>query len=296
MAVQDEAQPSPCHHADFCWKGVYSSCPFLNTPNIPAMIIRDLFYAHEGNLIHKWDHYFDIYEKYFSHYRDQPVNMLEIGISHGGSLQLWKKYFGSRAHIYAIDINPDCKKLQEENTTIFIGSQSDRSFLHNVMAQLPDIDIILDDGGHTMEQQIVSFETLYLKVKEGGLYVVEDTHTSYWSEFHGGLRKPGTFIEYSKNLIDKMYENHLHEGNSLIYDDISKNINSVAFYDSIVVFEKQLRKKPFHKQVGNKTIVPYEPTTELRKDTFWDSVQAFFGRKKSPHSFQVNDGGFVKKK
>jgi len=73
--------------------------------------IREIFYDHTGNLIHKWDHYFDIYEKYFSKYRGQEINILEIGISHGGSLQLWKKYFGDKVHIYAVDINPECKKF-----------------------------------------------------------------------------------------------------------------------------------------------------------------------------------------
>src|SRR5688572_22252657 len=140
--------------------------------------LRALFYNHEGKQIHKWDHYFDIYEKYFSKYIGQKINILEIGISHGGSLQLWKKYFGDKVHVYAIDINPQCKKLEEENITIFIGSQSDKQFLSEVRQQLPELDIILDDGGHTMIQQKVSFECLFLNVKEGGVYIIEDTHTS----------------------------------------------------------------------------------------------------------------------
>ncbi|RPD50842.1 hypothetical protein [Paracnuella aquatica] len=127
--------------------------------------IREIFYEHDGKLIHKWDHYFEIYERYFAAYRGQRINILEIGISHGGSIQLWKKYFGEQVHIYAIDINPDCKKLEEENTTIFIGSQSDPDFLQQVSAQMPELDIIIDDGGHTMIQQKTSFEQLYLKVK-----------------------------------------------------------------------------------------------------------------------------------
>lgn len=257
------------------------------------MTIRDLFYNHEGNLIHKWDHYFDIYEKHFAGYRDKKVNMLEIGISHGGSLQLWKKFFGPQAHIYAIDINPECKRLEEENTTIFIGSQSDKAFLENVMSQLPELDIILDDGGHTMIQQLVSFETLFLNVKEGGLYVVEDTHTSYWTEFHGGLRKRGTFIEHAKGLIDKLYEHHIHDKTGIIFDDISRHINSIAFYDSVVVFEKAKRSNPFHKQVGNKTITPYVPT-ELKKESFLETLKAMF-KGKEKHSFEINDGGFVSK-
>jgi hypothetical protein len=70
---------------------------------------RELFSEHEGNLIDKWDHYFEIYDRYFTKYRNQPVNILEIGISHGGSLQLWRKYFGEQAQIFAVDVNEDCR-------------------------------------------------------------------------------------------------------------------------------------------------------------------------------------------
>lgn len=258
---------------------------------LPKENIRDIFYNHTGNLIHKWDHYFDIYEKYFSKYRGQKINILEIGISHGGSLQLWKKYFGEHVHIYAIDINPDCKKLQEENTTIFIGSQSDKDFLAHVSSQLPELDFIIDDGGHTMEQQLVSFEMLYMKVKEGGLYIVEDTHTSYWDEFHGGLKNPDSFIEKSKNLVDSVYEYHVVDKSKIRIDEISQHINCISFYDSIVVFEKQLRKQPFHKQIGRKTIIPYEPV-ELKKKTFLDSIKGIF-KKEEAHPFSVNDGGIT---
>ena len=258
---------------------------------LPKESIRDIFYNHTGNLIHKWDHYFDIYEKYFSKYRGQKINILEIGISHGGSLQLWKKYFGEHVHIYAIDINPDCKKLQEENTTIFIGSQSDKDFLAHVSSQLPELDFIIDDGGHTMEQQLVSFEMLYMKVKEGGLYIVEDTHTSYWDEFHGGLKNPDSFIEKSKKLVDSVYEYHVVDKSKIRIDEISQHINCISFYDSIVVFEKQLRKQPFHKQIGRKTITPYEPV-ELKKKTFLDSIKGIF-KKEEAHPFSVNDGGIT---
>jgi cephalosporin hydroxylase len=256
--------------------------------------IRDIFYSHQGNLIHKWDHYFDIYEKYFSQYRGKPVNMLEIGISHGGSLQLWKKYFGAHVHVYAIDINPDCKKLQEENTTIFIGSQTDKEFLQQVSDQIPAVDFIIDDGGHTMEQQIVSFEMLYMKVKEGGVYIVEDTHTSYWDQFHGGLRNPGTFIEKSKGLVDSLYDHHVMDKSQIRIDEITQHINGIAFYDSMVVFEKNLRKQPFHKQIGKKTITPYVPTEEKmpEKETFLSSLKSVFGKKKERiHPFDANDGG-----
>ena len=252
--------------------------------------LRELFYNHEGKLIHKWDHYFEIYEKYFSKYVGKEVNMLEIGVSHGGSLQLWKKYFGDKVNVYAIDVNPQCKKLEEERVKIFIGSQSDKLFLQQVIKELPDLDIVIDDGGHTMTQQIVSFENLYLKVKEGGLYLVEDTHTSYWDEFHGGLKKENTFIEYSKNLIDS---GHVPDKGKIIINEITKHINGISFYDSIVVFEKLKRAKHFHIRKGTEMIElsnAIDPA-ELKKASLLMKIKAIlFGK---IDTFKANDRGKI---
>ncbi|MBC7874794.1 MAG: class I SAM-dependent methyltransferase, partial [Ferruginibacter sp.] len=76
------------------------------------LTLQEIFETHTGRLVHKWDHYFDVYERYFTVYRDSPVNILEIGISHGGSLQMWRKYFGEHANIFAVDINPECKQFE----------------------------------------------------------------------------------------------------------------------------------------------------------------------------------------
>jgi cephalosporin hydroxylase len=255
--------------------------------------IRELFYEHSGNLIHKWDHYLDIYSEHLSKYRGQKVTMLEIGISHGGSIQLWKKYLGENCEIYAIDINPECSKLAEDNVKIFIGSQADKDFLTDVANQLPDLDFVLDDGGHFMDQQDISFEILFSKVKQGGLYIVEDTHTSYWPEFEGGLRKQGTFVEKSKSLIDSLYEHHLMEGDLVRNDIVTRNIDSISFYDSMVIFKKKLRPKPFHKQIGQKTITPYEVPVIEQPKSFYEKVSSLFVKKNKEevHPFSRNDGG-----
>ena len=253
--------------------------------------IRELFYEHDGRLIHKWDHYFEIYERYFFKYRGKKLNILEIGISHGGSMQLWKKYFGEHANIFAIDVNPECEKLQQENTTIFIGSQSDPVFLKRTMEQLPMLDIIIDDGGHTMDQQKVSFMHLYPKVKDGGIYLVEDTHTSYWHEFHGGYKSANSFIEYSKDLVDSLYDGHIEDEPRLILNDITRNINCITFFDSIVVFEKQFRERPFHIQKGFETITPYIDKTLKKKTLSMKIKRLFTGKKK--HTFSKNSKGKI---
>ncbi len=248
--------------------------------------LKEIFYSHEGPLIHKWDHYFEIYERYFSKYKGQKINLLEIGVSQGGSLQLWKKYFGDQVTIYAIDINAECKQFEENNVHIFIGSQSDKAFLTEITDQMPDLDIIIDDGGHTMIQQKTSFEILYSKVKEGGVYIVEDTHTSYWYEFHGGLKKSTSFIEYAKNLIDSLYDHHLHDQSKIIINDNTRHINSIHFYDSMVIFEKLKRNEVFHIRRGEQRFPDYKPT-ELKKPTIWTKLsRKLFGKKQ--HKFDVN--------
>lgn len=235
-------------------------------------MLKELFEQHKGRLIHKWDHYFEIYERYFSLYRNTELNMLEIGISHGGSLQLWRKYFGEKANLYAVDINPECRQFEDEKTKIFIGSQEDTLFLTQLIKNLPPLDIILDDGGHTMNQQIVSFQQLFPKIKDGGVYIVEDTHTSYWHTFHGGFRKKGTFIEYAKRLVEDMHAWHVDDTRLQPVNMYTESLFSISFYDSIIVFEKKKRQEPFHTMHGDPVITPYNDPT-LKKESLLRQIR-----------------------
>lgn len=215
-------------------------------------VVSDLelyFRANQDRLIHKWNHYFDVYERHFSRFRDQEIVILEIGVSQGGSLQMWKQYFGDKAKIYGIDIDPRCKELEEENIEIFIGSQSDRQFLRRVKNSIPNIDIFIDDGGHTMRQQIVSYEELFDHVKENGVYLCEDLHTSYWLEWGGGHKRSNTFIEYSKNFIDYLNAYHSKQ-RSLRVNSFTQSVDSIHYYDSILVVEKRKKKPPFDEKTG----------------------------------------------
>jgi hypothetical protein len=241
--------------------------------------LKEIFETHNGRLIHKWDHYFDVYERYFSIYKNKPVNILEIGISHGGSLQMWRKYFGEAANIFAIDINGECKKFEDAKTKIFIGSQEDEVFLKELYKQLPELDILIDDGGHTMKQQLTTFNILLPIVKDGGIYMVEDTHTSYWREYHGGYKNKNSFIEFSKDLVDQMYAWHIDNEKLAPVNYNTKNINSISFYDSIVVFEKKSRKEPSHSMKGEATITPYVDVS-LKKDSLFIRVKKRLSPKK----------------
>lgn len=212
--------------------------------------LEKYFRQNTNNLIIKWNHYFDIYDTHFKQFRNKEVVILEIGVFQGGSLQMWKNYFGDKAKIYGLDVNPECKQFEEENIKIFIGSQDDRKFLKEVKRQIPPIDIIIDDGGHTMRQQIVSFEELFDHVKEDGIYLCEDVHTSYWLKFGGGYKRRGTFIEFSKNFIDYLHAYH-SEQRSLRVNKFTKSISAVHFYECIVVFEKKKKEKQYYESIGN---------------------------------------------
>lgn len=219
--------------------------------------LEKYFRNNKKRLINKWIHYFDIYERHFSRFRDKKIVVLEIGVWHGGSLQMWKDYFGENVVIYGIDVNPRCKELEEKNIEIFIGSQADKEFLRGIKEKIPMVDILIDDGGHTMEQQIVTFEELFDHVKDDGVYLCEDVHTSYWPKWGGGFKKEGTFIEYSKNFIDFLHAYHSKDSD-LRVNSFTTSADSVHYYDSVVVIEKRKREKPYSEKTGKKSFKWYD--------------------------------------
>lgn len=215
--------------------------------------LEKYFEANTERLIHKWHHYFEIYDRHFSKFRGKEVHIVEFGTFQGGSLQMWKDYFGEKCKITSIDINPHCKKLEEDQIKVIIGDQDDRSFLKKLSDELPKIDILIDDGGHTMQQQINTFEMLFDSIDENGVYLIEDLHTSYWTDWDGGYKKDDTFIEYSKNFID--YINAWHTKSSkLKVNSFTKSVHSLHFYDSILAIEKRKMSKPTHSKTGTASI------------------------------------------
>jgi hypothetical protein len=217
------------------------------------------FVKNTGNLIHKWQHYFEIYDRHFARYRGTDVHLVEIGIFQGGSLQMWKHYFGPQARIFGVDINPACKQFEEENIRIFIGDQADRLFLRTLAHEIPRIDILIDDGGHTMRQQIATFEELFPHVQPNGIYLCEDIHTSYWRPYGGGYHRRGTFIEYSKEFVDSIHAWHSQQPGRFAVTDFTRSVSGLHFYDSILVIEKSPREKPFDVKTGQPRIGLYTP-------------------------------------
>jgi Methyltransferase domain len=212
------------------------------------------FRANPGRTIHKWVHYFDIYHRHLAQYRGKPITVVEFGVWHGGSLQMWKHYFGPRARIIGVDINPKCAALTEPQIEVVIGDQNDRTFLRDLAAKLGPVDVVIEDGGHLMSQQIGTFEAFWPHIAEGGVFLIEDLHTDYWERYGGGLRREGTFIEYAKNLIDQQHAWHSRE-ESFRVDEYTRTIRGMHVYDSVIVFDKASVPKPRHEKTGRPSAI-----------------------------------------
>lgn len=202
----------------------------------PEPTFEELFRANTERLADKWEHYFRIYDRHFARFRGKSPKILEIGVSNGGSKDIWQKFFGPGVQYVGVDVDERCKQFEDPDSVILIGDQASRPFIRAVGKMHGPFDIVIDDGGHSMDQQKHSFEELYGFVKPDGVYLVEDTHTSYWGDWGGGLNRKGTFIEYCKTRVDDLNAGHIDLGRATT--TFTETTDSITFYDSIVVFEK----------------------------------------------------------
>jgi hypothetical protein len=217
--------------------------------------LYDIFLRNDRGDLHKWHHYFDIYERFLAPFRGVSFKFLEIGLWRGGSLRMWREYFGTSAAIYGMDIEPSCTEFQKQGFRIFIGNQADKAFLREVKTELQTLDVVIDDGGHTATQQINTFEELYPITKQ--LYIVEDTHTSYWPKYlDAGSR---SFLDFAKEKVDVLHEWHRSPQSFALHSippvkrpsaptvsDFCAQTRAMHFYDSVVVFEKGDNKPRWH--------------------------------------------------
>jgi len=213
-------------------------------------ILSSYFESNPGRLIKKWDNYFEVYEAHFERFRGREVHVMEIGVLMGGSLQMWKHYFGPQAQVYGVDVNPACRQFEEERVRVLLGDQGDREFLRALRSEVPRIDILIDDGGHRMDQQIATFEELFPHISEDGVYLCEDLHTSYWPEFGGGFRRPGTFIETAKGLVDQLNAWYTREPDTFEVEDFTLSAHSLHFYSGMLVIEKRPMRMPREQTTG----------------------------------------------
>lgn len=189
----------------------------------------------------KWDCYFPIYERHFSKFVGKAPTVLEIGVDRGGSLEMWLRYFGAGAKIIGVD-----KKPVEVPGTQTIAADA---YVPGFMRELHDLygpfDIIIDDGSHKMNHQRLVVEEMFPKLRSGGVMLIEDVHTSYWSGYGGGLARFGTFMEYAKSLTDELNFHHTDKGERVISPTIfTSRATGIHFHDSMVVIECGTHEKP----------------------------------------------------
>ncbi len=218
------------------------------------------FYLQHRNtrVMHKWDHYFEVYERYLAGIRRSNPIILEIGVELGGSLEMWRDYFGPASRIYGIDINPTAKRHEDVATKVFIGDQQDRAFLRSVLHEIGTPDVVIDDGGHTANQQITSFEELYTGLSESGVYIVEDTHTSLWRGHFIDRQDQQSFLQFACALTAHLMEwsgkpenfqvlgTDQNESPADTVSPFCRSTKAICFFDSMVVFERGRRRVPRH--------------------------------------------------
>lgn len=212
----------------------------------PAGTFGELYASHNGRLLMKWSHYLPIYDELFEKFRagmpgsepPRPIRMLEIGVLQGGSLELWRRYFGPEATIFGIDVNPACAELDSPETPVRIGSQADPEFLARVVAEMGGVDIVLDDGSHLAKHQRASLDALLPLLSDGGVYVIEDTQCSYWTSYGGGIRRPGQIVEVAKGMVDGLTKWSYRGPIGRRARMAQSQVRSITFHDSMIAIHK----------------------------------------------------------
>lgn len=196
-----------------------------------TMNLVEIFNVHTGLPVNKYPHHIEAYEHFFRSFRSMDdLGLLEIGVSHGGSLQVWREYFRDNARIYGVDIQ-DVTNLKEKTkaTEIYVGDQGCRLFWQKTRWTALPLDIVIDDGSHKVSHQLTTFQELFPSLRSPGLYICEDIHTSYVADYGGGKNKEGTFIEHLKFLLDDIHsEKHWFDG-----------VFAVHVYPNLAIIEKR---------------------------------------------------------
>ena len=221
--------------------------------------LEDLYLDNKGKVSDKWGNYLPVYDRIFADYRDKTINLLEIGIQNGGSLEIWSKFFPLSKIMVGCDINPDCGELKYDDSRIVVvvGDANSDEVKTDILRNSNTFDIIVDDGSHRSADIVKSFANYFPQLANEGLYVAEDLHCSYWQEFEGGLYDPYSSVAFFKKLADIL--NYEHWGFSKtrteilagffdkykirITEDVLAGIHSVEFVNSICIIKKKAENK-----------------------------------------------------
>lgn len=220
-----------------------SICENTGNTNDKFTSYKELYNQHDQYASDKWEQYFDAYDAAFHSFIGKNPDVLEIGVQNGGALQIASKYF-INGNIYGVDINKKvCDLSFSDNITVYCFDAKNNSQFESYFGD-KTFDTILDDGSHINSEVITTFRNLFPKIKPGGVYMIEDLHTSYWTEFGGEYLKKESSIELLKHFIDLLNAYHIRNKpsfiNSLSAEDryIVEWVDHISFYDSLAYIKK----------------------------------------------------------
>lgn len=214
----------------------------------------NLYKNHTGKVSDKWSSYLTEYDRLFSPYREQNISILEIGVQNGGSLEIWSQYFPNANIFVGCDINPNCGNLsfKDARIKVVVGDATKVDVMAKILAHSAQFDLIIEDGSHISSDIVKAFALYFPALKNGGLFVAEDLHCSYWQEFEGGIYQPYSALSFFKHLIDMI--NHEHWGvektraklitgfkelhNIELSESLLAEISSVEFVNSVCIIRK----------------------------------------------------------
>ncbi len=201
--------------------------------------------------------YFDIYTELFQKFRGKKITFVEVGVKWGGSLFMWKNFFGDNARIIGIDLYPQTKKLEKYGCEIFIGDQSSEKFWQDFFAKVGKIDILLDDGAHTNEAQIITLNKVLKNINDDGLIVIEDTGASYHKKHFNPSKY--SFINYTKFLIDDLNGRVPAKDKSILsgvnkQNSLNESIYSIKIFNSVVAFFVNRKKCIIKENILNRKL------------------------------------------
>lgn len=180
----------------------------------------------------KYDTYFPVYEALLAKYRGQNITLIEVGIFNGGSLFMWREFLGPEARIIGVDLNPDARVWEKHGFEIYIGDQGNEQFWKDSFSKIGPVDVVIDDGGHTNLQQVVTTHHAISNIRDGGLLIVEDVHTNYFREFGNPYKY--SFLNFAFRIVDGINSRAFALRSS--YTRYSSKVYSISFFESIVAF------------------------------------------------------------
>ena len=245
--------------------------------------LKQIYETHSGKVSDKWSSYLAEYDRILAEYRHKPVRLLEIGVQNGGSLEIWSEFFLNARKIVGSDIDPKCADLafEDHRIAVVIGDANSDSTQEAILGHATTFDIIIDDGSHVSSDIVKSFARYFPHLAYGGVFIVEDLHTSYWREYQGGLYDPFSSITFFKRLADTI--NHEHWGIEKSRADVLRGffsrygchlpeealqtVHSVEFMNSLVVVRKA---KPESNRL-NRRVIAGSVATVLPEVSGWQS-------------------------